>query len=310
MPLETANYISELNPNNPAHTDQLNQDDAHARLIKAALKATFPNFTSAALNSTQVQLDAAVTTVNTTGVSVLADTGVAFKTNTGDGVTNPVAGEVDVKAGGAARLKVTSTLVQTTVPLKAPGAIPIGAPLMWFEDTLPDSAFGTYVWANGQIIASANTVCPELLARWGSTFGGNGVTTMGVPDMREVVPVGKGTMGGTTARGFITTAVKDFTSWVIGAVFGESLHKLLTAETPVHNHTLHDPTHTHPLTNAASVWAVGGGATVLGSAGVASALAITAQAAATGITIDPAGGDGDHNNVQKSITVNWAIRIA
>lgn len=67
MPLETATYISDLVPSNPAHSDGLNQADAHLRLIKAALAATFPNFTSAPLNASQAQLDAAVSTV-TSGV--------------------------------------------------------------------------------------------------------------------------------------------------------------------------------------------------------------------------------------------------
>lgn len=43
MPLETASYIHELDSANPASTDQLSQADDHIRLIKAALKATFPN---------------------------------------------------------------------------------------------------------------------------------------------------------------------------------------------------------------------------------------------------------------------------
>lgn len=41
MPLETATYVSDLNSSNPAHSDGLNQADAHMRLTKSALKATF-----------------------------------------------------------------------------------------------------------------------------------------------------------------------------------------------------------------------------------------------------------------------------
>jgi hypothetical protein len=40
VPLETATYVSGLNASNPAHSDGLNQADAHARLIKATIKAT------------------------------------------------------------------------------------------------------------------------------------------------------------------------------------------------------------------------------------------------------------------------------
>lgn len=45
MPLESATYISQLVPTNPAHTDGLNQADSHMRLIKSVLQASFPNVT-------------------------------------------------------------------------------------------------------------------------------------------------------------------------------------------------------------------------------------------------------------------------
>ena len=58
MPLETATYITDLVSSNPGHSDGLSQADSHLRMLKSTLKATFPNFTSAALNSTQAQIDA------------------------------------------------------------------------------------------------------------------------------------------------------------------------------------------------------------------------------------------------------------
>lgn len=60
MPLETATYIHQLDTANPASTDQLSQADEHLRLIKSAIKATFPNLTGpvtatqATLNSTTI----------------------------------------------------------------------------------------------------------------------------------------------------------------------------------------------------------------------------------------------------------------
>jgi microcystin-dependent protein len=47
MPLESAGFIHQLNPANPASSDRLQQGDDHIRLIKAAIKATFPNLTGA-----------------------------------------------------------------------------------------------------------------------------------------------------------------------------------------------------------------------------------------------------------------------
>lgn len=43
MPLESANFISQLTPTNPAGGDQKSQGDNHIRMIKSVLQATFPN---------------------------------------------------------------------------------------------------------------------------------------------------------------------------------------------------------------------------------------------------------------------------
>lgn len=43
MPLESAQFISQLNPSNPLSTDSVSQSDDHLRTIKGALKNTFPN---------------------------------------------------------------------------------------------------------------------------------------------------------------------------------------------------------------------------------------------------------------------------
>ena len=61
MPLETASYISDLEPSNPVPTDGLGQADDHMRLIKATLKATFPKITGA-LSVTQDDLNAVANT--------------------------------------------------------------------------------------------------------------------------------------------------------------------------------------------------------------------------------------------------------
>ena len=47
MPLETATYINDLVSTNPIGSEETAQGDDHIRLIKAAIKATFPNITGA-----------------------------------------------------------------------------------------------------------------------------------------------------------------------------------------------------------------------------------------------------------------------
>ena len=58
MGLEAATFINELNAANPVGaSDPKGQGDDHIRMIKAALQATFPAFTSAAVTLTQAQIN-------------------------------------------------------------------------------------------------------------------------------------------------------------------------------------------------------------------------------------------------------------
>lgn len=59
MSLESANYINQLVPANPLSTDSVSQSDDHLRLIKLALKNTFPNLDSP-VTSTPTQLNSPV----------------------------------------------------------------------------------------------------------------------------------------------------------------------------------------------------------------------------------------------------------
>lgn len=56
MALETGTYISDLVASNPTPTDPKSQGDDHLRLIKSAIKATFPNI-SGAVTATHAQLN-------------------------------------------------------------------------------------------------------------------------------------------------------------------------------------------------------------------------------------------------------------
>ena len=62
MPLETASYINQLDATNPLGSDPIASGDDHIRLIKAALKATFPNV-AGVVNATNAQLDNAINAV-------------------------------------------------------------------------------------------------------------------------------------------------------------------------------------------------------------------------------------------------------
>lgn len=323
MPLETASTISDLVQSNPAGSDPLAKSADHIRLIKAAVKATFPNWTGA-LVATNTAVDAAVT-ATANGIAVLSDSGVNFKTNNTDGLANPLAGDIDVRLQGVVAGTFQRTLSTNFFKwhgpavfdgeIKGPGITPLGACVLWFDDTLPTD--GLWAWANGQAIANAPTVCPVLLARWGSRFGGNGTTTMGVPDMRELVPVGKSAMGGTARRGLLSF-FGDGTVNTIMSAFGEGQHTLNNSEIPAiatsGSGTVHATSDNGNVLVGGSFLPTGlaaGGNTVyvanLSSPPTSGQLNITGSVTVSASSTNTGG--AAHNNMQPSAICNYIIRI-
>jgi microcystin-dependent protein len=329
LPLETATFIPDLVDANPAHTDGLSQADSHMRLIKTVLKNTFPNFTDVALASTQAELDAAVAA--TTGAAALAFApgtealpGLAPQGDPDTGFFKAAEDQIGVSLGGSQVMLLAGGALVTTLGIGAPAVassgafsggtgqlVPIGAVLEWYDNFLPPE--GGYCWANGQIIQNANVVAPVLLARWGNRFGGNGTTTMGVPNRCEVTGVGTAGMGGTAGRGLL-----NFPGFnVVGTVFGEQNHELVVAEMPSHFHTagIFDPGHTHG--HNANAESQGGGPGPEGNVNPPVAAA-TINPNVTGVrvnsangldTTNSAGGNAVHNNMQPSQMVNYILRL-
>lgn len=307
MPLETATYIADLNSSNPAATDSPAQADDHLRLIKGALKAQFPNFTAAAVASTNAAIDAAVT-ATANGASVLADAGAFFKTNTTDGFTNPSAGEVDIKAGGSVIAKAKSDLslagqgaISAATTVTAGGAfvggtgqlVPTGATMVWWNTVLPTG----YLWVNGALVS--RTTYAGLFAVFGTFYGaGDGSTTFALPDLRDNVPVGAGTMGATSAVGRIT----NWATGTLGALIGACTHALSIANLPAHDHGGGNHNHTFQLAQHAGNPAVAGGSGAFFS-GYG-----TGTTDPSGATIASQGSNTAHNNVQNGIICNWIIK--
>lgn len=97
MALESGTYINSLNAANPASTDGLGQADDHIRLIKSAIKATFPNL-DGAVTATVANLN------NTTAIpSALTDLGI----------TDGTAGQV-LKTDGAGNFSFFTLPAGTT----------------------------------------------------------------------------------------------------------------------------------------------------------------------------------------------------
>jgi microcystin-dependent protein len=80
-------------------------------------------------------------------------------------------------------------------------------------------------WAqcNGQIMAIAQN--QALFSLLGTTYGGDGIRTFQLPDLRSRLPMGQGSGPGLTPR-------------VLGEIVGEENHTLLAAENPLHTHSV------------------------------------------------------------------------
>jgi microcystin-dependent protein len=94
----------------------------------------------------------------------------------------------------------------------------IGEIMIWAGNFAP-SGWGL---CNGQLLAIAqNTALYNVI---GTTYGGNGVTTFALPDLRGRVPIHFGQGSGLTSR-------------ALGAKPGEEIHTLTASEMPSHTHT-------------------------------------------------------------------------
>ncbi|MBB3035232.1 phage tail protein [Alteriqipengyuania lutimaris] len=76
--------------------------------------------------------------------------------------------------------------------------------------------------AAGQLLSISQN--SALFALYGTTYGGNGSTTFGLPDLRGRAPIGQGNGSGLTPR-------------PIGQMAGTETTTLTTSNLPPHNHT-------------------------------------------------------------------------
>lgn len=128
MALETGTYLSDLNINNPAITDQVSQGDDHIRLIKKTIKNSFPNVSGAVtlshtqINNLPTDISSLQTTINTT-----VNDGLALKAPI-DGPTFTGVASADTPAAGTATTQLATTaFVSTELDNYVAAAANIGA---------------------------------------------------------------------------------------------------------------------------------------------------------------------------------------
>jgi hypothetical protein len=79
MSVETATYINTLDSTLPLATDQKSEGDNHLRVIKGAVKTTFPNV-AGAVNASHTELNQLTGSTNLTALAALATNGMLVKT--------------------------------------------------------------------------------------------------------------------------------------------------------------------------------------------------------------------------------------
>ena len=263
MALETATYISDLNAANPAATDGLAQADDHFRIIKGAVKATFPNVTGA-ISATHGALDAAATFAG-------AITASAAEINVLDGIsTGLTSAELSVLDGitaSTANLNLVGTLpvvgtlaqgsvvvgnsssVATAVTLGTSGTVLTsdGTDAAWtalpavsnFEAGMVQMFANTTVptgWLECDGAAVSRTTYATLFAAIGTAYGvGNGSSTFTLPDMRGEFPRGWDNSRGVDSGRGIGTSQGDQMEAHNHALRGGSggAIQVLTGESPV-----------------------------------------------------------------------------
>jgi microcystin-dependent protein len=172
----------------------------------------------------------------------------------------------------------------------------------------------------GQVVAIASY--PNLFAAIGAVYGGDGISTFGIPDLRGRALAGIDNMGG--------TAASRLTSYVLGTTGGGQNVTLVTSEFPPHTHGVNDSGHIHTAGTAISdpghLHGMGlgnefdasrstgavvgpGGDVDTSTSGTGISATTTVNGAYTGITIADTGGGGSHANVQPTMTVNAFIWI-
>ena len=152
--------------------------------------------------------------------------------------------------------------------------------------------FAPVGWAlcNGQLMPiSQNTALFSLL---GITYGGDGRTTYGLPNMQGRAPMHPGQGTGLSQHD-------------LGEVAGTPTVTLLQTQMPAHGH----PVNSEPRVNANKGAPSSTTAIAVTNAGKPYQTSITANTTMAPATIGPSGGSQAHNNMMPYLTLNFCIAL-
>jgi microcystin-dependent protein len=142
-----------------------------------------------------------------------------------------------------------------------------------------------WAFCNGQLLSIAeNSALYSLL---GTTYGGDGITSFALPDLRGRVPVHAGKAAGLTPRS-------------PGQSFGDERVTLGPTQVPSHSHDL-------IAANVPGDTNLPAGALLARSEIYADAASVTVPLNA--LSISPSGGGQPHDNMQPSLCINYIIAV-
>ncbi len=148
-----------------------------------------------------------------------------------------------------------------------------------------------FMFCNGQLLSIAQY--STLFALLGTTYGGNGVTTFALPDLRGRASLHFGHGPG-------------LQEYDLGQASGSETVTLTMATLPAHS---------HPLIATESSTASSPAGAFNGKAGLESdGAAVTAYGSSPNATMSPqaigqAGGNQPHNNMEPYLVLNWCICV-
>ena len=161
----------------------------------------------------------------------------------------------------------------------------------------------TFLWTN-----FPDTMCPVGGGRGASANADwSANKQIATPDKRGYIAGGLDDMGNSAAGRWNSVPVVNGGVTTPGSVLGEPLHSIITSEMPAHNHTANvtDPGHTHTISSNIGQPLSSTGGFQSGTAGGVTYGTATHTAAlnASNISVSTAsvGGNGSHNNVQKTV---------
>jgi microcystin-dependent protein len=144
-----------------------------------------------------------------------------------------------------------------------------------------------WLMCQGQLVSIAeNSALFQLI---GTTYGGDGQSTFGLPNLQSRIPIHQGTGGGAT--------------YVIGQAGGLEQVTIGANQYPQHTHSL-QATSSTAGSSAPANSVVGSGSKIYGGP---TALPVTPLNASM---VGPSnGGNGPHGNIQPYLVLNWIISL-